>query len=203
MDGFKAYRYYLAIKLHFTTDKFNVFENRGNVRGTREAFNARNDRYIFEKLANKMPNDRDIIQFFAANFAYGNASAIYEGKEAEDNYLQWRKNKESISKVFVDDLTAILHTVEVNRLKNTAIFEFTENEYPIALKMFLGGKITIESMRIIDDFTNVIEKWKDHPTVKYIWDDEMRRITKLTGFVKYDKIKLGKIFDTFKEEIAE
>jgi hypothetical protein len=48
MDGFKAYRYYLAIKLHFTTDKFNVFENRGNVKGTREAFNARNDRYIFE-----------------------------------------------------------------------------------------------------------------------------------------------------------
>ena len=203
MDGFKAYRYYLAIKLHFSTDKFNVFENRGNVRGTREAFNARNDRYIFEKLANKMPNDRDIIQFFVANFAYGKDTAIYEGKEADDNYMEWRKRKESISKVFVDDLTVILHTVEVNKLKHTAIFEFTDNEYPIALKLFLGGKITIESLRIIDDFTDVIEKWKNHPSVKYIWDDEMRRITKLTGFVKYDKIKLGKIFDTFKEEIAE
>ena len=203
MDGFKAYRYYLAIKLHFSTDKFNVFENRGNVRGTREAFNARNDRYIFEKLANKMPNDRDIIQFFVANFAYGKDTAIYEGKEADDNYMEWRKRKESISKVFVDDLTVILHTVEVNKLKHTAIFEFTDNEYPIALKLFLGGKITIESLRIIDDFTNVIEKWKNHPSVKYIWDDEMRRITKLTGFVKYDKIKLSNIFDAFKAELEE
>ena len=203
MDGFKAYRYYLAIKLHFTTDKFNVFENRGNVRGTREAFNARNDRYIFEKLANKMQNDRDIIQFFVSNFAYGKDTAIYEGKEADDNYMQWRKRKESISKVFVDDLTILLHTVEVNKIKHSAIFEFTDNEYPIALKLFLGGKITIESLRIIDDFTGIIEKWKNHPSVKYIWDDEMRRITKLTGFVKYDKIKLGKIFDAFKEEIAE
>lgn len=203
MDGFKAYRYYLAIKLHFTTDKFNVFENRGNVRGTREAFNARNDRYIFEKLAGKMPNDRDIIQFFVANFAYGKDTSIYEGKEADDNYLLWRKRKESISKVFVDDLTAILHTIEVNRLKHSAIFEFTDNEYPVALKMFLGGKISIESLRIIDDFTGVIEKWKDHPSVKYIWDDELRRITKLTGFVKYDKIKVGKIFESFKEELAE
>jgi hypothetical protein len=69
MDGFKAYRYYLAIKLHFTSDKFNVFENRGNVKGTREAFTARNDRYIFEKLANKYNDDREIIQFFVANFA--------------------------------------------------------------------------------------------------------------------------------------
>jgi hypothetical protein len=203
MDGFKAYRYYLAIKLHFTTDKFNVFENRGNVRGTREAFNARNDRYIFEKLATKMSDDRDIIQFFAANFAYGNASAIYEGKEAEDNYLTWRKHKESISKVFVDDLTTILHTIEVANLKHSAIFDFTDNEYPIALKLFLGGKITIESLRILDDFTGCVENWKNNPSVKYIWDDEMRRITKLTGFVKYDKIKLGKIFDAFKEETSE
>jgi len=201
MDGFKAYRYYLAIKLHFTTDKFNVFENRGNVRGTREAFNARNDRYIFEKIANKKLNDKDIIQYFVANFAYFKENSIYEGKEAEDNYIQWMKRKQSITKTFIDDLTSILHFVETNKVNNSAVFEFTDNEYPLALKMFIGGKITIESLRIIDDFIGVIDKWKDHPTVKYIWDDEIRRITKLSGFVKYDKDKLGKIFATFREEI--
>jgi len=203
MDGFKAYRYYLAIKLHFTTDKFNVFENRGNVRGTREAFNARNDRYIFEKLSNKFSEDKELIQFFVANFAYGKDTAIYEGKEADDNFLEWRKRKESISKVFVDDLTRLLHTLEVNKLKTSALFEFTENEYPIILKLFLGGKISIESIRIMDDLIEIIDKWQNHPTVKYIWDDEIRRIKKLNGFVKYDKDKLSKIFDSFKEEIAE
>jgi hypothetical protein len=202
MDGFKAYRYYLAIKLHFTTDKFNVFENRGNVRGTREAFNARNDRYIFEKLATKHEDDKEIIQFFVSNFAYGNDTAIYAGQEAEDNFLEWQKTKQSITKVFIDDLASMLMHVETNKLKHTAIFGFTENEYPVALKMFIGGKITIESLRILDDITNVIEDWKNHSSVKYIWDDELRRVTKLTGFVKYDKIKLGKIFEHFKEEIA-
>jgi len=203
MDGFKAYRYYLAIKLHFTTDKFNVFENRGNVRGTREAFNARNDRYIFEKLATKHEDDKEIIQFFVSNFAYGNDTAIYAGQEAEDNFLEWQKRKQSITKVFIDDLASMLMHVETNKLKHTAIFGFTENEYPVALKMFIGGKITIESLRIIDDITNVVEDWKNHSSVKYIWDDELRRVTKLTGFVKYDKIKLGKVFEHFKEEIAE
>ena len=203
MDGFKAYRYYLAIKLHFTTDKFDVFKNRGNVRGTREAFNARNDRYIFEKLATKRPDDKEIIQFFVSNFAYGKDTAIYAGQEAEDNYQIWQKRKQSITKIFIDDLSALLHTIDVNKLKHTAIFEFTENEYPVALKMFLGGKITIETLRIIDDFTGVIEKWKNHPTVRYIWDDEIRRVIKLTGFVKYDKIKLSEIFEKFKEELAD
>jgi hypothetical protein len=203
MDGFKAYRYYLAIKLHFTTDKFDVFQNRGNVKGTREAFNARNDRYIFEKLAAKRPDDKDIIQFFVSNFAYGKDTAIYAGQEAEDNYLLWQKRKQSITKTFIDDLATILTHIELNKLKHSAIFEFTENEYPVALNMFLGGKITIESLRIMDDFTGVLDKWKANPTVKYIWDDEIRRAIKLTGFVKYDKIKLSQIFEKFKEEIAE
>ena len=203
MDGYKAYRYYLAIKLHFTTDKFDVFQNRGNVKGTREAFNARNDRYIFEKLAQKHSDDKEIIQFFVSNFAYGNDTAIYAGQEAEDNFMQWNKRKQSITKIFVDDLATLLTHIETNRLKHSAIFEFTENEYPVALKMFVGGKIAIETLRIIDDFSGIIEKWNHNLSVKYIWDNEMRRIKKLTGFVKYDKIKIEKIFSAFKEELAE
>lgn len=203
MDGFKAYRYYLAIKLHFTTDKFNVFENRGNVRGTREAFNARNDRYIFEKLAKRYPEDKEIIQFFVANFAYGNDTAIYAGQEAEENFTLWMKRKQSISKTFIDDLATILTHIEQNKLKYTAIFEFTDSEYPVALKLFVGGKISIETLRIIDDFYPILEKWGSQNAIKYIWQDEFRRIKKLTGFVKYDKIKLEKVFNSFKEEIAE
>lgn len=203
MDGFKAYRYYLAIKLHFTTDKFNVFENRGNVKGTREAFNARNDRYIFEKLAAKKQGDKDIIQFFVANFAYGKDTAIYAGQEAEDNYMVWQKRKQSITKTFIDDLATILNYIESNRLSHSSIFDFMDSEYPVAFKLFLGGKITIESLRILDDFTGMLEQWKNHPSIKYIWDDEIRRIIKLTGFVKYDKIKVQQIFEHFKEEIAE
>ena len=159
MDGYKAYRYYLAIKLHFTTDKFDVFQNRGNVKGTREAFNARNDRYIFEKLAQKHSDDKEIIQFFVSNFAYGNDTAIYAGQEAEDNFMQWNKRKQSITKIFVDDLATLLTHIETNRLKHSAIFEFTENEYPVALKMFVGGKISIETLNN-DYYIDVNDKYE-------------------------------------------
>lgn len=202
MDGFKAYRYYLAIKLHFTTDKFDVFQNRGNVKGTREAFIARNDRYIFEKLAKRFADDKEIIQFFVSNFAYGNGAAIYGGKEADDSHVEWLRRKQSITKVFIDDLAKMLTYVETNKLQHSSIFEFSDNEYPVALKLFVGGKISIETLRIIDDFYPIIHKWKDHSSIKYIWEDEMRRIIKLTGFVKYDKIKVKKIFDHFLEETA-
>ena len=201
MDGFKAYRYYLAIKLHFTSEKFNVFENRGNVKGSREAFNARNDRYIFEKRAKKFANDRDIIQFFVANFAYGNESAIYAGQEADDNLAEWTKRKQSITKIFIDDLASLLTYVEINKLPTSSIFDFNFNEYPAALKLFIGGKISIETLVIINELDHIVEHWLDNPTVQYIWNTELLRIKKLIGFVKYDKDKLRKIFTHFVEEL--
>lgn len=201
MDGFKAYRYYLALKLHFTSEKFNVFENRGNVKGSREAFEARNDRYIFEKLARKIGNDRDIIQFFVANFAYGNESAIYAGQEADDNLAEWNRRKQSITKIFIDDLASLLTYVEINKLPTSSIFDFNFNEYPAALKLFLGGKISIETLVIVNELDHIVEHWLDNPTVQYIWSNELLRIKKLIGFVKYDKEKLRKIFTHFVEEL--
>jgi hypothetical protein len=201
MDGFKAYRYYLALKLHFTSEKFNVFENRGNVKGSREAFNARNDRYIFEKLARKIGNDRDIIQFFVANFAYGNESAIYAGQEADDNLAEWTKRKQSITKIFIDDLASLLTYVEINKLPTSSIFDFNFNEYPAALKLFLGGKISIETLVIVNELDHIVEHWLDNSSVQHIWSNELLRIKKLIGFVKYDKEKLRKIFTHFVEEL--
>jgi hypothetical protein len=203
VDGFKAYRYYLAIKLHFTTEKFNVFENRGNVKGTREAFTARNDRYIFEKLANKYGEDRELIQFFVANFAYCNESAIYEGQQAEDNLTEWIKRKQSITQKFIDDLAIILTHIETNKLSPSATFNFFDSAYPVALELFIGGKIGIETLRIIDDIYPIILQWETNTSVKYIWNQELLRIKKLTGFVKYDKIKINKIFSHFLDEIVE
>jgi hypothetical protein len=203
MDGFKAYRYYLAIKLHFTTEKFNVFENRGNVKGTREAFNARNDRYIFEKLATKFDNDRDIIQFFVANFAYGNGNAIYEGKTAEDNLVEWNRRKQSISQIFIDDLAKLLTYIEVNKLPAEAVLNFVNDEYPVALKLFIGGQISIETLNILQEYHPVVDEWSRNSSINHIWGDELLRIKKLTGFVKYNKIKASKVFTHFMEEIAE
>ena len=201
MDGFKAYRYYIAIKLHITTEKFNVFENKGNIKGSREAFNARSDRYIFEKLANKFKSDIELIQYYVSNFAYGNESVIYSTQEANDNFATWTKRKQSITKIFIDDLASLLTYVEMNKLPTSSIFGFDLNEYPAALKLFIGGKISIESLVIINDLDHIIQHWLDNTSVQDIWASELLRIKKLSGFVKYDKEKLQKIFTHFVEEL--
>ena len=203
MDGFKAYKYYMAIKLHFTKDNFDVFKNRGNVKGTREAFNARNDRYLFERLARKFPVDKDLIQFYVANFAYGNDASVYSYEEAESNLLEWQKRKQSITKMFSDDVATILLTAHKHKLKKEDIFDFTSNTYPVILKLFLGKQINIETVRILDDTFNMVESWKMNTSMILLWENDIRRIEKSKGFVKYEQAKTDKVLATFKEELSE
>ena len=202
MDGFKAYKYYMAVKLHFTSKKYNVFQNRGHVKGTREAFNSRNDRYIFEKLAQKYSNDKDIIQFFVSNFAYGNDTAIYGNSEAEELYAEWQKRKQSITKVFIDDLANVMNMCDVHKFNTDSIFKSSNGDLPVLTSMFLSGKITIETLRMIDDIEPFINQWEDDPMITIVLGDKLLRIEKLKGFVKYDSDKIKKVFNHFKEELS-
>ncbi len=179
MDGFKAYKYYMAIKLHFTSQKYNVFETRGHVKGTRDTFNSRNDRYIFEKLSQKYNDDKEIIQFFVSNFAYGNDTAIYGNSEAEELYSEWQRRKQSISKIFVDDLTNIMNMCDVHKFNVDGIFKVVDGDLPVLTSMFLSGKITIETLRIIDDLEPFISTWENDPMIKIVLGDKLLRAEKL------------------------
>jgi hypothetical protein len=202
MDGLKAYKYYMAIKLHFNNDKFNVFENRGRINCPRETFDNRNDRFTFEKLARKYDTDKELVQFYASNFAYGNENVIYSIEEGEENYFEWNRRKESMSKIFSDDCNTIILNAQMNDLQKDDIFNFTLNDYPCIIKLFLGGKITLESVRILDDIKPFLDK-PISPSFLMIMEREIRRIRKATGFVKYDVNRVKPIYEHFIEEFEE
>lgn len=202
MDGFKAYKYYMAIKLHFTSPKYDVFQTRGHVKGSRDTFTSRNDRYIFEKLAQKYPADKDIIQFFVSNFAYGHETAIYANSEADDLFSEWQRRKQSVTKIFVDDLASIINHCEMNRMDQKEIFNSVDGDLPAVLNLYLSGKITIETLSIINDFYPFVDLWDANPTSRIVLGDGLLRIKKLKGFVKYDSEKLSKIFNHFKDELS-
>lgn len=200
MTGFKAFRYYVALKLHFTKDKFNVFENRGNVKGSYQAFDARNDKFLFEKLARKYRTDQEMIQFLVANIAYGNDNIVYGMEEAEEYYIQWTKRKQSLTKTFKDDINLLQLESEKNNLSLDQIINFTLNTYPHIIKLYLGKLINMESICILNDFIPMITKWEAHDS-SFLLEEDIRRIKKLKGFVKYDREKLEKTINEFITEL--
>ena len=197
MTGFKAFRYYLALKLHFNNDKYNVFENKGNIKYSYENFNSRNDRHIFEKLARKFDTDKDLIQFLVSNFAYGHDNMIFAIEESNEYYLEWQKRKQSITRIFKDDLNTIELESQKHALSLDQIINFTLNEYPSIIKLYLGKKIAIESVSILNDLLDFIPKWKQNQSGMLILESDIRKIEKIKGFVKYEQEKIKPIFNEF------
>lgn len=198
MDGFKAYKYFMAIKLHFTSERYDVFESGGRVSGSRQTFDKRNDRFLFEKLANKFPTDRDLIQFLVANIAYGNKNVVYSS-ESDEYYNLWCKRKESMSRVFEVDLMTINKHLDSNDMTLDDLYSIEDGAPPL-LKLFIGGHVTLETMSILQDLDDYLTKWE--PLIM-LWHDHFLVIRKVKRFVKYDRTRVQYIYSNFKESLAE
>ena len=193
MDAYRAYRFYLATKLHFTTDKYDVFETKGAVTCSRDSFEKRNDRYMFSKLAQKFYSESAYIQFLASNFIYGNPNMIYSGSEAEENYVEWQRRRQSATKLFQDDCDKL-----INSNKNIdEIINCTLNQIPYIISLYIGKKINIETVRILDDHMGFADKWDG--MVLTMFADQIRIIKKAKGFVKYDKKRIQPIINILLE----
>jgi hypothetical protein len=195
VDGFKTFKYYTAIKLHFTDAKFNVFTNKGRVRGSVDRFNARNDRMLFERLGRQFSTDKECIQYIAANFMYGNPEVVYNPNEGLTNYQEYLRRKQSMTKIFQDDLHKIINTGA--RYDQD---EFSGFKIPDVVQLLLAQKITIETVVILDTLDAIVDKLKQGNHISLLLADDLRRIEKSRGFVKFDSSKVMGPYLEFLEE---
>lgn len=192
MDGFRAFKYYMALKLHFTDPKFDVFVNRGRVKGTLQRFQMRNDRLLFEKLAKQFPIDKEYIQYIASNLMYDNPDVVYQSDEGMANYKEFLRRRQSITRVFQDDLDTIV--------KSGAQYKIVDDNIPDVIQLLISKKITIETAVILnqlDDFIGKIES--NH--VHLMFGNLIMRIVKSTKFVKYNSYKVMNHYQNFIEEV--
>lgn len=197
-DGFQAYKYFLATKLHFTTDKYDVFESNGRVMASRESFEARRDRGLFEKLASKFKTERDLIQYLVANFAYGNANVIYSA-DSDEYYERWMARKQSMTRSFEMDVLTLGRWLEKEDKPFRHLFS-TEDCSPPLLNMYLSKTITLETMSIINDIDPYLDEWE--PLIM-LWKDEFRIIRKVRKFIKYNPQMVQSKYNQLKKEFTE
>ena len=186
---FDAYKCYLAMKNHFTKDKYDYLKYHGKVRATHQAFYKRKDRFWFEKFA-RQKNDKEIEEFFVSNFIYSsNPETMWIGemiKEGEGRYTEWKKKVQSLSYIFKEESESLFMN---NRVDD--VFDCSKG-HPIVLKKFLGGSLSIESMVIYDRILgygkNFDKKLKDP-----VWETVSRRVKKYSPFLNIDVFRYKKI----------
>lgn len=189
LDEFVFYKYYLALKLHFTTDKYDAIQQKGRVRASRESFNKRRDLFFIKRLAKKLP-DSDVVNFLVANFVSGDKWGGVFDAQAENRFKEWQAKVESISYIFEKELSYLELECEKQRKEFSYIFEVEKNRHPMILREFLGKSISIETLVILNDYNSFVDKFDKALYNDIIWNDISRLIKKYRPFLKYNKKKV-------------
>ena len=162
-EGFDAYKTYLALKRHFTSD-YDYFKYNGKVRAGEESFLRRNDRFFFRKLSKK----------------YNRVS-----QESEDNYVQYKKRRESLSYHFDSELRWAVDYCRDRSLELNKLLLVEDNNHPLLFKFLLQKKISIDTLIIMDSVLKFLTHWDDNLD-DIVWEEKKRLIIKYKKFLTYD-----------------
>lgn len=198
MEPFEVYRYYLALRLHFTTDQYDVIASQGRVRASRQAFNKRKDLLSIKRIAD-LYSDKEIVDFLVANFVTGDRWGGVFDIDAKDRYLDWKKRIESLTYTFDKELTKLAEVCDRDNKPYSSIFEGTENVHPLIVRSYLRNDISIETLVILDKINNYTDELDKVYKNDLIWPDMSRIIKKYKPFLT---VKLEKYDDIFRRRFG-
>ena len=178
--GFASFAMFNAIKLHFTTDSYDYIKYHGKTNVTKNNFSTRKDKYSFYKLSRRFSLD-ELKNFYVANFLAQDVNWVGDimGPEGEENYKKWQKVTQSLSYVFKNDIE---YLTEID-----GVFKSSGGEYPKFLIEVMRGKVSLETLVIMDDLSNFIPKWNKTITDDIVWPNIRRKCIKYKPFIQYDK----------------
>jgi hypothetical protein len=189
MTPFQVYIEYLALKSHFSNEKYDYFKYNKKVRASVASFNKRSDKYWFEKTSRKY-NDKEIVDFFVANFvSVDNPHSLWIGSlinEGEKVYLEWMKTNQSLTYLFKEQSTALFSQNALND-----VFDCSKG-HPILLKSFLRGEISPESMVIYEKVFSFLKNF-DKNLLDPVWEIVSLKIDKYSSFIHTDVFSYKRI----------
>ena len=192
MNEFEAYKEYIALKLHFTSD-YDYFKYNGKTNVTPSSFNGRKDKYHFTRLAKKY-EDSTIREYFIANLI-GNKPWV--GNMDMATYSQWQARTQSIEYIFQNDVENLLTNVSDFDI----IFNSDKGNHPKLVKAYLGKKISLETLVIFEKLLDFRKTFNKEITDQIIWPKVNMLIEKYEPFVEANISRCRKILLEKAEEL--
>lgn len=191
ISGFRACRYWIALKLHFTTRKYDFFEHKAKiVNFNEEVYLARKDVKQFERIARKY--DEAVSEYFLANLLVGNKSIWNTaGIDSHDVYFNWLSRRGARAYHLKKDLS---RNNIMDRKDLSAIIAMREGSTPILFEMFCQGKITPETIILLDFCIPFLDHW-DAELSTTLWGNGALVLLKYRPFINCDKPELIKILE--------
>jgi hypothetical protein len=187
MEVIDVYLMYCALKAHFGKGDYDYITYKGKTKIKRDSFYKRKDRSFFVKIAKKYDNPQD---YFLANFIKNRNG--YIANFNEQNYESWKLKRQGFFEEFVIEMYPLVLSFE-------ALFEIKERNHPKLLKEFLGGRVSIETMIILNELVNYSKNWNEELNDDVIWPDLKKFMNNYKRFLTIDekryRMKLLKLIE--------
>lgn len=177
MTPLETYQSYLALKLHFG-GKYDFFKYGGKTSATLSAFEKRKDKYKFVKLSQKL-SDPQILDYYLANFIRGKE---WIGDFDQKNWLEHKKVNQSLEYVYRNDIEKLLTLVE----NFDILFKVGEGNHPKLVKAYLGKKINLETLVILEKILQYRKQFDAKISETYVWPKTSLLIKKYEPFLDID-----------------
>jgi hypothetical protein len=187
MTTTEAYKIYTALRLHFTTDNFDIRNGippKAPKQGIKTSFSKK-----LEQMMKQYNYDTEaFVGFLVSNFLTGHEwGAIFEPL-GHEIYLEWKKIQERLTYTFTQDIDFLsLQVTKVDDLWNCG------SGHPVILKSYCGKRSRLETLVILNKLyrfrEQVDEKLKGDP----VWESTSRLIYKYSPFVHINKEKFSMI----------
>ena len=189
-EGFDSYQLYLGVKLHFNSESYDFVKYNGKVKADLPSFLKRNDRFHFGKLARLYKGE--LLNFYVANLSLKDKwVGDLLDNESKKVYLEWKKRNQRLTYQFEQDVTKLLEKKSIQE-----VLTVTKGQHPYLLKQFLGKKISLETMCILDEITDYSKKWNTLITETLIYPETINKINKYKAFISFNK-------NTYKQKLIQ
>ena len=183
--GFNAYKTYLALKSHFTSD-YDYFKYHGKMKVKEESFLKRRDKFFFEKIERRYK--KELVPFFVSNLIKedNSWSGSLVTDQAEQTFNEWKKKTQSLRYVFKEDMGRVRTLMDHNELQFDELFECGDGQHPPIFKLLISEEITIESFVILDQVLSFCKRINKRILDDYVWSVYYKRVMKYSRFIEVD-----------------
>ena len=184
MTPYEVYIDYLALKRHFTTERYDYHKYYGKVKANKDSFEKRKDKFFFEKISrHRDPHGLMLANFLKLDYVW---VKNLTGDEATERYNQWLGKLQSISRSVENELSVLDEDFDSN-------FKVLDGRHPNILKLYLADKLSIETFIIIYDLVGCETYWNNKFKNDFIWNEVKKKTKQVRPFLVYDKTKIKNI----------
>ena len=190
MEPIDVYLMYCAMKAHFGKGDYDFITYKGKTRIKRDTFYKRKDRSFFVRLSRKYKTEKEIKNYFVSNFIKNKKG--YIANFSDDIFETWKLKRQSFFDMFEVEMKPLVEAFE-------NLFSIENGQHPKLMREFLGGRVSLETMIILNELVNYNPNWSKSLEDDIIWIDLRNLMNNYERFLTIDreqyKIRLLKLIE--------